>query len=90
MTLFPNPVFGQGPVTVQVSLPSPTSEVTVTVYTTAFRKVNTVTSANLPAGVHVLPIPLTDKAGVPLANGLYYLVLKTPSERIILKLLILR
>jgi len=74
----------------RVTLPAPADEVTVTVYTTAFRKVNTVTAVNLPPGPSDIALPLTDKAGVPLADGLYYLAVKTPQGRILLKLLILR
>ncbi len=71
-------------------MPAPADEVVVTVYTTAFRKVNNVTAVNLPAGTSDIPLPLVDKAGVLLGDGLYYLAVKTPQGRMVLKLLVLR
>jgi hypothetical protein len=77
-------------VTIQVSLGSPASQVTIEVFTLAFRKVNTITLSNVPAGISDIALPLTDREGMPLANGLYYVVVQTPQGRFITKLIILR
>jgi len=66
-----------------------TSEVTIAVYTTAFRKVNHLEYSNVQPGENV-PIPLDDQWSRPLANGLYYLVMDDGRERYVLKLIILR
>jgi hypothetical protein len=87
--LFPNPATGPGPVTLQVSLSSP-GQVQITVFTTAFRKVNTITLSNVPAGTTDVVLPLTDQEGTPLANGLYYVVVRTSQGRFTTKLMILR
>jgi hypothetical protein len=86
--LYPNPVYGPGPVQVVLDLVTP-SEVKVAVYTTAFRKVNQLEFANVQPGENVF-IPLEDQWGKALANGLYYLVIDDGRERIVLKLVVLR
>lgn len=73
-----------------MTLPAPADQVTITVFTAAFRKVNTIVLTNLPPGTASIALPLTDKSGVPLANGLYYVIVKTPQGRFLLKLLVLR
>lgn len=85
--LYPNPVTG-GDVTLNPDLKA-TSDVTVTIFTTAFRKVNVENYPQVPAGATVL-VTLTDRTGKPLANGLYYVMVQTNQGRNILKLLILR
>jgi hypothetical protein len=77
-------------VTLQIFLGSPDSKVTIEVFTLAFRKVNTITLSNVPAGVSDIALPLTDREGRPFANGLYYVVVQTPQGRVIVKLLITR
>jgi hypothetical protein len=62
--------------------------VTLFVFTTAFRKVNEIDYAARPAGTTTLPVPLLDKSGIPLSNGLYYLLVRTPSTRFIAKLIV--
>lgn len=85
--LYPNPVTG-GDVTLNPGL-SATSDVTVSILTTAFRRVNLESFPKVPAGATVTVV-LTDRMGVPLANGLYYVAVQTAQGRSILKLLILR
>jgi hypothetical protein len=87
--LVPNPVRGSGPVTIQFSLASPASHVTVEVFSLGSRLVDKKTWFNLPAGNNDLSLFLTDKEGMLLANGLYFVVIQTPQGRFILKLLIL-
>jgi hypothetical protein len=77
-------------VTIQISLSSPADRVQILLYTTAFRRVNEITLPGVPAGTSNLSLPLTDRKGNPLANGLYYVVVRSPQGRFILKLLILR
>jgi hypothetical protein len=77
-------------VSLEIALQSPADSVNIKVFTTAFRKVAEQTYSQVPAGVSTLSIDLKDKTGVPLANGLYYVVVRTPAGRTIAKLLILR
>lgn len=88
--VYPNPATGPGPVTLQISLGAPASKVTIEVFTLAFRKVNEINLSNIPAGTLDVTLPLTDRGGIPLANGLYYVVIQTPQGRFITKLLIIR
>ncbi len=90
MVVYPNPVKGPGPVTIQITLTQEEPVVRVEIFTTAFRKVNEIDRYQVPAGVILVPIPLSDKAGMPLANGLYYVVVQTPQKRMITKLIVLR
>jgi hypothetical protein len=87
-TLYPNPATGDT-TALQVDL-DVTSDVTVGVFTIAFRKVQEKTFVALGPGVADLVLPLADKTGVRLANGVYYVVLEMGTERSIQKLLILR
>ena len=80
---------GPGPVTIYVLL-STAGNVDVRILTTGYRVVNDIQFPQVPAGLARLAIPLQSKSGAPLANGLYYLVVQTPNQRQILKLLILR
>lgn len=59
------------------------------IFTTAFRKVKEEFFPQQPVGIPV-SINLTDNPGVPLASGLYYVVVNTNGSRFIGKLLILR
>jgi len=86
--LYPNPIRGNGPVQFQVEFQSPHDYVTVRIFTTAFRKIYETQDKNVPAGVYI-----KDLVGFHLsdiANGIYYVVITTPTERWIDKLLILR
>jgi xyloglucan-specific exo-beta-1,4-glucanase len=87
--LYPNPVSGSGPVTIQLPVYPGMGKVTVQVFTTAFRMVNTLSFPS-QAGGSQISLPLTDRNNRPLANGLYYVLVQSPAGRSILKLLILR
>jgi hypothetical protein len=89
VVLFPNPAEGPGPVTLQITL-STAGKVQISVFTTAFRRVNEVTLPNVPAGTTDIALPLADQGGKPLANGLYYVVIQTPQGRFVIKLMVLR
>jgi rhamnogalacturonan endolyase len=89
VVLFPNPVTGPGPVTLNLHL-STAGRVQISVFTTAFRRVNEITLSNVPAGTTDVALPLTDREGTPLADGLYYVVVTTPQGRFVVKLMILR
>jgi hypothetical protein len=88
VVLYPNPVAGP---TVNVLPPaySGVSDVQVEIFTTAFRKVQDETFANVPPGVAVT-VELKDKWGAALADGLYYVVVIVDGHRSIAKLLVLR
>jgi hypothetical protein len=62
----------------------------VEIYTTAFRKVAKVAFAHEGPGTVTLSIPSTDSKGNPLANGLYYVVVRIHNQYFTLKLLVLR
>ena len=85
--IYPNPATGP---TVNVLPPAytGTKDVRVEIFTAAFRRVQDTTFANQPGGVAVT-IKLTDRFGVPLANGLYYVVVIIDGHRSFAKLLVL-
>ncbi|HJT23817.1 MAG TPA: hypothetical protein VJ873_04535, partial [bacterium] len=87
--LYPNPDMGPGPVTLLMALSS-SGEVRAKVFTTAFRKVAEAFFPQVPSGTVKLQLNLTDKSGVPLAEGLYYVSVEGPGQKQILKLLLLR
>jgi hypothetical protein len=78
-----------GPVSLVLPGYSGRATVTVQIVTTAFRLVNQKSFAN-QAGGSLISLPVTDKKGTPLANGLYYLIVQSPAGRLIEKLLVLR
>ena len=86
--LFPNPVSGGNSFQLNSALAA-TSDVHITYFTVTFRKVNDLTFPDVTPG-KVLTLPLTDKKGMDLASGLYYIVVQTQQGRSILKLLVLR
>ena len=88
--IYPNPVKDPGPVTVRISLPVPAAEVDIQIFTTAFRKINEIRLAQVPAGVTDYSLNLADRWGKPLANGFYYVIVTIDGKRTIGKLLILR
>jgi hypothetical protein len=73
-----------------IRLASSASEVSIRLFTTAYRKVSETVLKDVPAGVHRVEISLRDPKGGMLANGCYHLVVVTPRGRAIGKLLILR
>jgi len=64
--------------------------VSIQVFTTAFRKVSETNLGQFPQGTNTLSLPTDDNWGTPLANGLYYLVIHTPSDQLVVKLLVMR
>lgn len=89
-TLYPNPVRDDSPVELQIPLSQAQDYLTVKVFTTAFRKVYEDTVKTVPAGVFLYGLDTTRFEGGAAANGLYYVVITTPSNRWISKLLILK
>lgn len=87
--IYPNPATGSGPVSIRLPNYPGTATVTVKVFTTAFRMVNTFTLPSQEGGTDIA-LPLTNRSGAPLANGLYYVVVTTPDGRAIEKLLVTR
>jgi hypothetical protein len=88
VVIYPNPA-GNGPVHILLPSYAGVSNIKVTFYTLAFRKVREVDFTNVPSGTAVV-LDLTDNWGKPLANGLYYVVVTTSQGRSIGRLLILR
>ena len=86
--LYPNPAPGGGSTTLQLTL-SAASDVHYRIFTVSFRKVQDQTIPNVPAGLNNLNIPLVDRTGTALANGLYYLVINYDGKRVVLKLLVM-
>jgi hypothetical protein len=86
----PNPVRASSTVQVRLHFNQGAQDVSLEVFTLAFRKVNQIPLGNVNAGPTTVTLPLTDKSGGPLANGLYYLMVRSSAERKIGKLLILR
>jgi hypothetical protein len=87
---YPNPVMGPGPVQVWVVLQQPAGWLTIKVYTLSFRMVSEEKFRDVPAGPDDFPLPLADKWGRELANGLYYIQVTTPQGHSMGKWLILR
>ena len=87
---YPNPATTTGPIDVSVSFGQPTGPVYLEIYTTAFRKVRSIPEGQVTAGTYTWPLYLVDNQSVPLANGLYYIVISTPNGRGIGKVLVLR
>ncbi len=84
--IFPNPAPGP---TVNI-LPPPylgSSNITVKVFTVAFRKVKEQNYGSIASGTTV-PLDLTDKWGTPLASGMYYIMVTTNAGRSIGKLIV--
>jgi DNA-binding beta-propeller fold protein YncE len=88
---YPNPVLGGNTLSLHFPPCEQGREVRVKIFTLAFRKVLDLDIQQVPIGTD-LNLQLRDNWGVPLANGLYYLVIDKPETgaRSIGKLLILR
>jgi hypothetical protein len=67
---------------------SNTSNVKIQIFTTALREVQTIKVAQVTGDS--LSVPLIDKGGHPLADGLYYFVIQINGNRWIDKVLVLR
>jgi hypothetical protein len=87
---YPNPAKTNGPISVSVSFGQATGPVHLEIFTTAFRKVQDINEGLVNAGSYTFSLNLADKDSIPLANGLYYLVVSTPNGRAIGKILVLR
>jgi hypothetical protein len=87
--LYPNPATGDS-VHVLIAGLTETTKVSLQLQTTAFRKIREETFHSQGPGTVDLTLLLTDAYGAPLANGLYYLVVRAQNSRIILKLMIAR
>ncbi len=86
VVIYPNPSTG-GTVELNPNLTTE-SDVSIEIFTIAFRKVVSLNKSNIQPG-EIVPIPLVDKSGAPLASGLYYTVVQTNRGRSVLKQLIL-
>jgi len=75
-------------VSIQVPLRRP-SNVMVKVFTLAFREVAVQEQFSVPVGVDVV-VPLVDKSGMALANGLYYFEIEANDSSWIKKVLVIR
>lgn len=87
--LYPNPATGDT-VTVHLTGLTETGKVSVQLQTTAFRKIKEDSFHGQGPGTVDLPIVLTDQTGTPLANGIYYVVVRAEGQRLILKLMVTR
>jgi hypothetical protein len=87
--LYPNPSDGTQLVSIHVPGRTGTSDVTVRIFTVAFRLVQQEEFPRAPLGADV-KIELKDKSGMPLASGLYYVVVTIDGNKSVGKLLLLR
>jgi hypothetical protein len=87
--LYPNPSDGTQPVSIHVPGRTGTADVTVQIFTVAFRLVQQKMFELVLAGTDV-QIDLKDKSGQPLASGLYYVVVMVDGKRTVSKLLVLK
>ena len=84
--VYPNPVTGS---IVTIQLPGDNLDnVEVQIFTLAFRKVQTIRVAQVVG--KSLTVPLVDKSGAALANGLYYFVVHVGAQKWIMKVLVLK
>jgi hypothetical protein len=87
--VYPNPSDGTQPVKIHVPGRTGTADVTVQIFTVAFRLVQQQVFDQVLAGTDV-SIELKDKSGKPLASGLYYVVVTIDGYKSVGKLMILR
>jgi hypothetical protein len=91
VSIFPNPMTGETGVTLQINFDKPHDYLEVKIYTLAFRKVYDDRINFVSAGSFTYSIdPRKFKGGPLMGNGLYYVVVTTPSNRWMNKLLVLR
>ena len=86
--IYPDPTDGRGPVHIRVPGLDRTVDIKVEIFTLAFRKVQSQEYSQVPAGTDPLLL-LTDRDGIPLANGVYYVVVWVEGKRSIGKLLLI-
>jgi len=77
-------------VTLKATFDKPHDYVDIKIYTTAFRKVFEQRVGFVPAGAFTFTIDPTNLKGSVMANGFYYVEVRTPTDRWMLKLLILK
>jgi flagellar hook assembly protein FlgD len=87
--IYPNPVSG-GSFNIQVTGMTAMDKVQVQIETTAFRVVNQLTFHSEGPGTATLMVPATDSTGTLLANGVYYVIVRTQGARLTLKMLVMR
>jgi hypothetical protein len=87
--IYPNPSDGTQPIHILVPGRAGTAEVTIRIFTLAFRLVQQQKFEQVPLGTNK-QVELKDRAGKPLASGLYYVVVTIDSKRTVEKLLILQ
>jgi hypothetical protein len=88
---FPNPSTGhQLSIQVQLFFKAAAQSVRLEVFTTSYRKVNEVDLGDMSAGSTAVPLPLLDDRGIPLADGLYYLLVKASTGQAVGKMILLR
>jgi hypothetical protein len=87
--IHPNPADGTQPVNIRVPGVTGTSDVTVQIFTVAFRLVQQQVFEEVPLGTDIR-IELKDRTGKPLASGLYYVVVSVDGKKTIGKLLLMR
>ncbi|HJT24854.1 MAG TPA: T9SS type A sorting domain-containing protein, partial [bacterium] len=87
--IYPNPAKGVEAVTLHLAPCDTDEDVRLKVFTTAFRKV---LDSTIPAGTTAgnYPLELKDNWGIPLANGLYYLVINRGEGVVVKKMIVLR
>jgi hypothetical protein len=88
--IYPNPVTSGNSFNIQVTGMTTTDKIQVQVETTAFRLVNELTFHSEGPGTATLMVPTTDSLGTQLANGIYYVIVRTEGARLTLKLMVLR
>lgn len=86
--MYPNPAQGEE-VTVSFFV-NEKSTMRLEVYTTAYRKVLSLSLGERTRGSHLEVLPLRDAYGKRLSNGLYYVVLRSIDRRLIGKMIVLR
>lgn len=77
-------------VKVSVTLNQSAKSMKIDLFTTAYRKILEETVLDVPLGTNYHSLVLKDKAGKPLANGVYYIVVTTTSGKAVGKLVILK
>jgi hypothetical protein len=82
VVLYPNPCQGGcDEVTVNVNVRQAGEAVRIQIFTTAYRKTAETVLREMPEGCRRVKLALRDSKGVLLANGLYHVVVTTPSGR---------
>jgi hypothetical protein len=87
--IYPNPSNGTQPVSIHIPGRTGTADVSVKIFTLAFRLVQQQVFPQVLVGTDI-QIELKDKTGKPLASELYYVVVTIDGKRTVGKLMILR